>query len=175
MVTERISFRHNGVTVWTDCMRVSGSGLIYGSFFGPHNAVRALWADIVLAKKFSLDVLDVKACPIKERYVTASAPLSKGESHIVVAAASATSMVGLYDSEFYVIAGEPEKAWWSRFKRLLPVPVRDTWREYLWEKGMAARLVQTLDGFGTPGACVVVAEKRWFALIRNALKSGELT
>ena len=182
----RTRVSHAGFTCWSDCIRTDEDhGLVYASLFGQQNSVMALWADIVLQKPmFARTAEGIEFGPPSKahnrwtRYLSARAPIARGLTHLVVARVEATTQVDLYARHFYTVSAEPSVAWWPVFKRLMPVPVKDSWREALWRLGKSVkghkRPINKLKGVGLPGYEIGLQRDTWLEIIEHGLKKGDL-
>lgn len=167
---------------WCDTVRATARGeIVVLSMFGPHNAVRAIWARmvgsrlpvVVGAADGMSDDDTYKLADDGAGYFRAQAPLDHQRLHTVLLHASTTHHASPFSTQFAQVGPRPEVAYFARLSRFCPVPLRDSWRESLWVLGQREGLIVELQGHGMPGYAVDATDA-WAGVVRGGIETGAL-
>ena len=145
---------------------------------GPTNAVYSVWASLVSGRNYELQFSDAKSytdylkCDSDYRYLSLRAPLEKGASHLCLIHPHATYQLGGILSHFFMVGDKSQ--YWDRFVRFLPVPVKEAWKDKLWEIGIRKELIKECQGHGEK-AYYVNTSVRWGPEIKAGILKGVLT
>lgn len=172
-----VSVEMGGYQAWCDGYRSSGGCLTYLSIFGVQSNVRALWARMVGSSR-SHNYLGVQGdflrCEDGVRYLSFRSVLSKQMAHIVILHPDATAKVSPFSGRFDLVSLDPVAQYWERFTRMCCVPFRDSWRERVWELGLAAGLIEPMQGFGPFSGYTISTGAEWEGVMEKAIQAGEL-
>jgi hypothetical protein len=167
---------------WADSYRVVSesrweTSLVLLSLFGPHNAVRATWAELVSSKRRWNGVQvggEYVRLAQSTRYVSVRRALDQRVLHLVMLHPEATVQASPFSKSFFLPGTDPEVAFWPRLCRMCAVPLRPTWREAVWEIGQRDGHIVLLDGFGLPVWRIRAETEPWAATIGEAVRKGQL-
>jgi hypothetical protein len=171
--------KHQGMTCWADSLRKEGYGsLVFLSIFGNRNAVKAVWASLVGAKKRHHDNVCVGEHFVRRAddatYATIQAPLGEGLLHLVLLHTSATQQASMFEESFFQLGPNAPEHFFPRMTQLCSVPLKSEWREQVWTIGLRAKLIVPLEGFGLTVHRVHTNTKSWAPVIQQAILDGEI-
>lgn len=171
--------QHQGMTCWADSLRTEGYGsLVFLSLFGNRNAVKAVWASLVGAKKRNQSSVRVGDQHVRRAddatYATIQAPLGEGLLHLVLLHTSATQQASMFEESFFQIGPNASEHFFSRMTQLCSVPLKPEWRAQVWDIGLRAKLILPLEGFGVTVHRVHTNTKSWAPVIQQAVLDGEI-
>lgn len=155
-----------------------GSTLVLLSLFGPHNAVRAAWADLFKAtRRKYVNGIRIGGQEVKRdndlAYVSSSASLGRGLLHLVVFDPRLGHLAPA--EEFFLQAGpNADELYFDRLSRWCPIPFRASWRARLWELGRAAGAITLLPGHGREVWRVTTTREVWEPIVTTAITDGSL-
>lgn len=166
---------------WTDGYRLApeaGTGssvLVYMSMFGPHNVVRSRWSKLCERGRTYLSTSAHSYIAMGgEKYLTHTAPLKDKMVHMVILHPAATNQCSVWSPGFFQIGDGSSEKFFPRLNRMCPVPFCPEWKSFLWQEGVASKLIQPLDGIGMPGYQISAKGSDWSLLVSNALKAKKL-
>jgi hypothetical protein len=173
------------ILCWSDGIRLEGQNIVFGSLFGPRNAVRAIWAYLVMKKsaEVTIEGLDNYFKLDTSKYLTIQAPLDKrgGGLHLTMLQSEATNQLSAWSKSFYQLGSDtypwpfgetPWDSFWGKLTRMCTVPLRPAWKDQMWEIGRQSGLITELDGFGVP--VFSVSTDNWFKVVMHNIQAGVL-
>lgn len=170
-----VRIRQNGMDVWCDGVRASNRKLVFLSIFGIQAGVRSVWAHLVEQGYSSIEVAGEWISTDRDyKYATLKSLISKQCLHMVMMHPNATSIVNPFGQFFYALGEHPELQFWARFNRMCVIPVRQEWRDKVWELGIENKLIMRLTGLGPIDGYSVDTGEDWAKIIKQAVQKGDL-
>jgi len=176
-----------GYRAYCDAWANDDQGLVMASFLGPITVLKSVWAHLVGQR--SIELADgtwlwcqdrMLASKDKEsiRYMRSIERFPGIEqAHLVLVIESATLQVR-QGQKAYVLASDPFGPEMERFfafwNRVLPLPARESWSEYMWNEALDRHLVRSLGCYGCHGWSVNPEVEPWWEIIRDGIQHGEI-
>lgn len=163
------------------CVYDRYTNIIGISLFGSRNGVNAVWARLQGKRRDSTVLVNNRDMRLQEKthYVTLQAPLpAKGPDghHRILVHPDTTNQASVFGSSFMLLSNTPEESFWLRFNRMCPIPLKDAWRQAIWDIGMREGLITSYDSEGAMGGYhIVTNSKNWLEPIKLGMKNGDLS
>ncbi len=161
------------------------------SIFGPRNAVRAQWAKSMRGTgerpnkrrqtqdRMGLPTQLMAGISTQTHYanfnvdecITIQAPAHTDEQrdnhHLMLVHKQATTRADVWDDKIYVIGDSQREHWWRRWNKSCECPARESWASRMWDAGLEAKAIRTLQGFGDGGWVISTCAETWQPIVKD--------
>ena len=168
---------------WCDVWAQDEDGLVLVSFLGPHTVLQALWGQLLAGQTVELEGGTIlrrqhgSDGETKVRYQRAMVRFADIEqAHLVLVAEPATLEVGPGQRGYLLSSherGDLERTF-ALWNRVVSLPARETWAQFLWEEGLRRGNVRPIAAYGCYAWAIEPETEPWEEIIQGGIEDGIL-